>query len=366
MGSAKDVLVSVVVPAFNAEATLAETLASVAAQSHCTIEILIVDDGSRDATRDIALVFCASESRARLLSKANGGVASARNLGLAEAKGRFVALIDADDLWHPNHLSKCLAVATSTGAALVFSRYHRIDAADVIIRSGPQFSLEGMAVHRLAYVNMIGNGSALLLDRAAALAVGGYDERLRAHGAEGCEDYLLQLRFAVRGPIATVAEYLVGYRQHSRAMSCDAEQMTASNVKASELFRRAEPHVAIPDRIWRWRRAKAMLTLARYRFRRLRLFSAFMNAAQALWHDPVGTLAALHYDLRRLTRLLLRGRNLGSGYAQSFFGADPGIPLGPPSLNRPDRPTWLARIETRRMAHLTALDAAFEPEDARS
>ncbi|MEQ1726468.1 MAG: glycosyltransferase family 2 protein [Sphingopyxis sp.] len=366
MDNAKGALVSVIVPAFNAEATLAETLGSVAAQSHRHLEILIVDDGSNDATHVIALAFCVGEPRARILPKTNGGVASARNHGIAEAKGDYVALIDADDLWHGDHIAKCLAIAQKSGCAMVFSCHHCIDAANIIIRSGPQTMVEGTAVHRLAYVNMVGNGSAVMMDRAAALSAGGYDERLRARGAEGCEDYLLQLKLAARGPVAMVPEYLVGYRQHDRAMSCDAERMTASNVLASEMFRRAEPHVAIPDQIWRWRRAKASLTLARYRLHRFRLGGALFSVATALWHDPEGTLAAVQYDMRRLARLILRGRNPGSGNSQSFFDADPNTPLGPPPLSRPERPTWLARIEARRMAYLTALDEALAREDIRT
>ncbi|MEQ1689092.1 MAG: glycosyltransferase family 2 protein, partial [Sphingopyxis sp.] len=139
-----------IVPAFNAEATIGQTLASIAGQNHRAIEIMIVDDGSTDKSPDVAQTICASEPRARLLLKANGGVASARNHGIAEAKGGYVALIDADDLWHPDHIAKCLAVAQNSGCAMVFSCHHCIDAANIIIRSGPQTMLEGMAVHRLA------------------------------------------------------------------------------------------------------------------------------------------------------------------------------------------------------------------------
>ena len=75
-------LISVVVPAFNSEETLAETLASVARQTHRKLEIIIVDDGSTDRTAQVAEQFCATEPRARLIGKPNGGVASARNLGI--------------------------------------------------------------------------------------------------------------------------------------------------------------------------------------------------------------------------------------------------------------------------------------------
>ena len=94
-------LVTAIVPAFNAAETIGETLESIARQSYRNLEILIIDDGSTDDTRRLALGFCASEGRARLLQQANGGVAAARNAGLTAATGRFVAPIDADDLWHP-------------------------------------------------------------------------------------------------------------------------------------------------------------------------------------------------------------------------------------------------------------------------
>ncbi|MEK6541030.1 MAG: glycosyltransferase family 2 protein [Pseudomonadota bacterium] len=355
----KETLVSVIVPAFNAEATIGQTLASIAGQSHRNIEILIVDDGSTDTTRDVARTFCASEPRARLLPKVNGGVASARNHGIAEAKGRYVALIDADDLWHPDHIAKCLAVAQNSGCAMVFSCHHIIDAANIIIRSGVQTIVQGMAVHRLAYINLVSNGSALLLDRAAALAVGGYDERLRAAGVEGCEDYLLQLGMAARGPIAMVPEYLVGYRQRGDAMSSDAERMTASNIFAGELFRKETPQLSIPDTIWRWRRAKASLALARYRLRRGRFGGSLVSLATAFWHDPVGTVAAIHYDFRRVFRLVARGSSGSAPVVHSFAAADPAMAIGAAPIDQFDRPGWLARIEQARMAHLTDLDNAL-------
>lgn len=355
----KETLVSVIVPAFNAEATIGQTLASIAEQNHRTIEIVIVDDGSTDTTHDVAQTFCASEPRARLLPKANGGVASARNHGIAKAKGGYVALIDADDLWHPDHIAKCLALAEKSGCAMVFSCHHCIDDTNIIIHSGVQTIVQGMAVHRLAYINLVSNGSALLLDRAAALAVGGYDERLRAAGVEGCEDYLLQLKLAARGPVAVVPEYLVGYRQRADAMSSDAERMTASNILAGELFRKETPQLSIPDAIWRWRRAKASLALARYRLRRGRFGGSLVSLATAVWHDPAGTAAAIQYDFRRVFRLLSHGRSSGILTAHSFAAADPAIAVGAAPIDQFDRPGWLARIEQARMAHLTDLDNAL-------
>lgn len=88
-------LVTVVIPAYNAAATIDETLLSVRSQSHRRLEILVVDDGSKDATAHIVQRHCAEDSRIRLIRQRNSGVAAARNRGVAEATGDFVAPIDA-------------------------------------------------------------------------------------------------------------------------------------------------------------------------------------------------------------------------------------------------------------------------------
>lgn len=97
-------LISVIIPAYNAAPYLGECLESVIAQTFRDIEIIVVDDGSTDATAEIARNFAASDSRIRLLSKPNGGQSSARNFGLRESLGRFVCFVDSDDLLYPDSL----------------------------------------------------------------------------------------------------------------------------------------------------------------------------------------------------------------------------------------------------------------------
>ena len=95
--------VSAIIPCFNAEAFLAETLASVCGQTYAALEILVVDDGSKDRTAEIAREFAARDQRVRLVQKPNGGLSSARNFGLDHATGKYVAFVDGDDLWAPAH-----------------------------------------------------------------------------------------------------------------------------------------------------------------------------------------------------------------------------------------------------------------------
>src|SRR6478735_11425096 len=108
-------LITVIIPAYNAAATLDQTLLSVRAQSYRDIEILIIDDGSLDEAPKIARRHAAADSRVRLISQANSGVAAARNRGIAEARGKLIAPIDADDLWASTKLERQIAMMAEGG-----------------------------------------------------------------------------------------------------------------------------------------------------------------------------------------------------------------------------------------------------------
>src|SRR5262249_15019068 len=119
--------VSVVVPAYNAERTLRETLDSVLGQTLQDFEVLVVDDGSSDATAAVARD--AGDPRVRVLSVPNGGVARARNLGIQEANGDLIAFLDADDLWRPRKLERQVeALEARPRAGMSFTAALRIDA----------------------------------------------------------------------------------------------------------------------------------------------------------------------------------------------------------------------------------------------
>jgi len=121
-------LVSVITPAFAAERFLPATLASVRAQSCTDWECLVVDDASPDRTAEIAAAAAAEDPRIKLIRQpSNRGVAAARNAALAAAQGRFVAFLDADDLWLPAKLERQLAFMAETGAGLCYTAYRRID-----------------------------------------------------------------------------------------------------------------------------------------------------------------------------------------------------------------------------------------------
>ncbi|HEY0087164.1 MAG TPA: glycosyltransferase family A protein, partial [Allosphingosinicella sp.] len=339
------------VPAFNAEATLAETLRSIAAQTYRPLEILIVNDGSTDSTSAIAAAFCAAEPRARLIAKANGGVASARNRGIAEAAGAWVAPIDADDLWHPAKIEKqvAAALAAPTPPGFVYCWFRVIDEAGRIIGAGERWRVEGPALARLAYRNVVGNGSALLLSKPAALEAGGYDESLRARDAEGCEDVSLQLQVARRHPVALVPEYLVGYRLVPGSMSRSGEQMLRSWEMALERLR--GDGAEVPAKAPRWTLGVRSLSLAEARALDGARGAALAHLGRALRLDPVRTGLHLVYRVSRLVTRLVRGRR-AAPVPVRFEEADPQAEMRFDADELPGFARWLEQFEQRRMARL--------------
>lgn len=121
-------LVSVITAAYNAETFIVETIASVRGQTLGDWEMLVADDASGDRTAAIVEAASAEDSRIRLIRlERNGGVARARNAALAQARGRFIAFLDSDDLWLPQKLERQVEFMKSKDAAVSYTSFRRID-----------------------------------------------------------------------------------------------------------------------------------------------------------------------------------------------------------------------------------------------
>jgi len=256
----KQPLTSVVIPAYNAELFLERTLRSALGQTHSNLEVIVVDDGSTDKTRVIAEAAAAADDRVRILSVPNGGVAKARNIGIAEANGEFVAFLDADDLWHPTKIELQLAaMSPGTGdyePAAVYTFSRTIDTEDRVIGSGNRVVLSGYSFARHLYAKPVGNGSSILVRREAAIAVGGFDSTWAARGIGGCEDLDFELRIAAKYPITALGLYLVGYRQYPGNMSSNSLAMGLGAIATVE--RHIELCPELPD--WAARGARAAIS----------------------------------------------------------------------------------------------------------
>lgn len=350
-------LVSVVVPAWNSAATLDETLRSVSAQTYSSIEVIIVDDGSTDSTAQVAAEYCAREPRARLIRQSNGGVASARNRAIAEARGEWVAPIDADDLWHPGKLDKQVAAALAAAEppGFVYCWYHYIDESSRVIGSRTGWVTRGRALRQLAYENFVGNGSAALFRRSAVLEVGGYDSSLRARRAQGCEDLLMQMLIVRTWAVAAVPEYLVGYRVRPGAMSGDCAQMLRSWQLVFDTLR--ERGIELPPRLVRWSLGIEMLGTAEAVGRSGDRRTALRLLGNALRFDPLRCGLTLAYRACRLAARLVRGRRDRPGPVP-FGQADSKSAVELDADSLPGFSALLRRLDERRLERLRVQDDA--------
>lgn len=209
-------VVSVIVPVYNGESHIEATLASIRAQTLRQIEVLVVDDCSRDGTADAVRRVAAEDSRVRyLVTPSNfGGPAGPRNVGLAQARADWVAFCDADDLWDPLKLEVQLESALAHGFDLLCTRMADFDDGTHPARA----PLQRPAAHepyeltltQMLFKNRIGTSS-VLCRRDVALRAGGFDPDRRLVAVE---DYDLWLRMldAVGARLARLDIALVDYR----------------------------------------------------------------------------------------------------------------------------------------------------------
>jgi glycosyltransferase involved in cell wall biosynthesis len=223
-------LVSVIIPLYNGEKTLDETLRSVRAQTYANLEIVIIDDGCKDRSLDIVAAHKALDPRIVLVHQANAGVAAARNHGLRIARGDFVAPLDADDLWHPDKIALQMQVILDPAQEVdvVYNWYAAIDDDSRITGLSYACHWQGAVFMEVLQHNFIGNASTPLMRREAVLACGGYDPGLRAQQAEGCEDFKLYLALAKSYRYGVAPGYLTGYRTSSGNMSSNVLKMLRS------------------------------------------------------------------------------------------------------------------------------------------
>jgi glycosyltransferase involved in cell wall biosynthesis len=354
--SATPPLVSVVIPAFNAAAHLGQTIASAAAQTYGTIEIIVVNDGSTDATEAIAVEFSARDSRIRVVNQSNAGVGAARNAGIRLARGQYVAPLDADDLWAPNKLERQVACIQSAGlgTGLVYCWSRNIDQRDRVVSWGFPHRAEGRVGAAMLLGNFAGNASVPLFRASALATVGGYLTRAEQDGAQGCEDWDLNVRLAERFRLACVPDYLVSYRQSSSGMSLDVEGMARSYETVIHGARTRRPD--LPARLFAWSASRFYSYLVSKCYGWSNYSGALFYLGKMLLADPASLLSARNHRIAALalTHLVTRGKLRRHGAPPAVTPAgDPLFKVTPAVVTAPR--DLFAKIQDRR--HQVALTA---------
>jgi glycosyltransferase involved in cell wall biosynthesis len=242
--------VTVVMPSYDAAAFVGEAVESVLAQTIADWELIVVDDGSTDGTPEIVAGY--DDSRVRLLPIEHSGLpAVARNRGLALSESRYVAFLDADDVWLPDKLARQLEVLDSRPeVGLVHTGFEQLRDTGVLepYVPPPELSASGPQFERLAVGNYIANSS-VLLRRDLLARHGSFDEDARLRGTE---DFELWLRLSPHTTFAYVDEPLVVYRLHAGNLG-QGRQMGLGYVTVMEKMDRLHPDLVAGLGVPYWR-----------------------------------------------------------------------------------------------------------------
>ena len=205
-------MISIILPLHNSESFIALTISGILAQTHIDWELFLVDDGSTDASYDLARQYSAFDDRIQLIRlDRNFGAVIARNRALEVCSGRYIAFCDSDDIWMPDKLEKQLQAIQSSSHGICCTAYERID--------GDGRKLGNLVVppavtdyNRLLRSNCIGMSTALIDTQVCG--------DVRLPDIKRRQDYALWLQLTRRGHTALgLEEPLVQYRVHPSSLS---------------------------------------------------------------------------------------------------------------------------------------------------
>ncbi len=274
-------LVSVVIPAYNAAWCVERAIRSALGQDYPHVEIIVVDDGSTDGTPRILERY---ENEVRVLRKENGGLSSARNAGIAAARGDYVAFLDADDFWFPKKLSRQMSLMTAN-PALGFTS----TAAIVVTEKGTPLSVwrcprEGPCLTTAIFSRLSavpGSGSGVVVQRRLFDRAGLFDERLPS-----VEDVDMWLRLSSVTSYACLDEPLVVIVRHGSGMSRNGKVMREATLAVLRKNRNLLPP-ELRGGFWRACCAAALADAAKWEYRRGKTLRALALLMRGLWLSPV-------------------------------------------------------------------------------
>jgi len=288
-------LVSVVIATYNMGKYLPEAVGSVLNQHWQNLEVIVIDDGSEDDTAQRILRFY-DDSRFRFLRTENQGQPKAKNRGLAEAKGEFIAFCDADDLWHPEKLRLQIPTFANPNVGIVYSEVSYIDETGQKVNNPqpyPRYS--GNITNQLAIKNFIPFGTAVFR-RACMEANGTFDESLPMG-----IDWDLWLRYSLSWEFQYIPRSTYSYRLWSGQMSKNYRSRYDNAIKILANFLRANPN-SVPSPVIS--RAWADMYVSR---------AMAIASAEKTFGEPLkGIITGLRRDIlywhawRSLAKLILR------------------------------------------------------------
>lgn len=313
--------ISVIIPTYNNAHLISQALESVFAQSFRDYEVIVVDDGSTDHTREILAPYTAGITYHR---QVNQGLAVARNVGLGLARGEYVTYLDADDIWHPENLRVKHEVLTRfPELGGVFSEFLIFDASGVRSSHGtrelfPFFQRTGRDfkdIFQQTHAVQVGDGrsatvyaghifdnlfwgnfilpSSMVFNRSFAQAVGEFRAHMRTQ-----QDYEYWLRFSKHHPFAYVDDVLVKYRRHSQQLTDHSkiERILLAVLEIIDLYQ-DEFYRAGKSRTYDRRKVEILINLAKVYIRQGNAPKARTMVYEAVRRDPRFLESYFHFAL---------------------------------------------------------------------
>ncbi len=220
--------ISVIIPVYNGETTIRETLQSIFKQTFKNLEIIVINDGSTDST--IEIIKSIYDSRLQIFSYPNAGLSASRNRGINKSLGQFISFIDADDLWTVDKLAcQYKALQDNEKAAVAYSWTDYIDVKGNFLKAGRHITATGSVYSQLLLSNLLENGSNPLIRREALNEVGGFDDSLTA-----AEDWDMWLRLSERYEFVCVERVQILYRVSTNSMSTNFTRQEVESLKVIE------------------------------------------------------------------------------------------------------------------------------------
>ncbi len=268
-------LVSVIIPAYNAEKIIHETIESVLNQTFTDFELIIVNDGSTDNTLEV--ISQIDDSRLKIFSYPNGGVSASRNRGVSHAVGKYISFIDADDLWTSDKLKAQLeAIQKEPQASVAYSWTDFIDQEGKFIDRDERVTYSGDVYPQMLVRDFLSSASNVMIRRRAFIESGRFDESLA-----GAADWDLFLRLAARYHFVMVPQVGILYRIADRnSMSSDLQKQEEDCLKVIE-----RAFTQAPESLQHLKQ-KSLASLYEY---------LSFKAIEGLFTKDRGLLAALYY-----------------------------------------------------------------------
>ncbi len=220
--------ISVIIPVYNGEKTIRETIESVLNQTFTDFELIVIDDGSQDKT--VEIVSSIRDERLKIFSYPNSGVSISRNRGISHVSGEYISFIDADDLWTEDKLELQLkALQENPQAAVAYSWTKCIDESGNFSRRGSHISVTGDVYAKLLLIDFIENGSNPLIRKQALTEVGEFDASVSPS-----EDRDMWLRLAAKYHFVAVPSPQILYRQSDNSASANIVRQKVASLKVIE------------------------------------------------------------------------------------------------------------------------------------